>query len=301
MFSFHDLGQIVVDVEVGSTKEHFIVHLDLLRDHSTHFDDEINGPEDPNKKWTMRLSKTTPGVFKSFLDWLYFGRSLYKRGPYAFAEGSTCVNCVNCPGEVPKDQREKYLAPLSEAEDRYLEEVISKVDNNFDGCALYEFGVMYDIPKLRKAIVDDAYKFHDKIGYPWHAEVIHASRRLAPDSPLFRLLVDSMTSKTTVLSSFRCPNEVRLTTKFPNSVLRQLWLCGATGRKGQKELCAYHEHDQDEKTIARCKYEMARYRKRKREEYESGQESDGENEEEVTEGDSDDSDYDGGDDDHDLD
>lgn len=241
---------------MGNPKEHFAVHLDLLRGHSAYFDDKIKEPNEEIKRWTMRLAKTSPGVFKSFLDWLYFGRSLYKRGPYAFAEGSTCVNCKDCPGGVPKDQREKYLAPLNEAEDRHLEAVVSKVNNNFDGCALYEFGVAYDIPKLRKAIVDDAYKFHDKVGYPWHAEVIHASRRLAPDSPLFRLFVDSMTSKTTAESSFRCPNEVRLTTKFPNSVLRQLWLCGATGRRGLKELCAYHEHEQDVRTKVRCRLEM---------------------------------------------
>lgn len=220
-----------------------------------HFTDQI-----------LHLPATTSNTFTRFLDWLHFGSlaQLHK------ADLGDCWNCKGeCDGSVAGDEIISLLAPLHDDEEKLLESILARFDDLALRIALYAFAAEWDIFQLQRAIIDQMWLFYQESAYPYHAEVITASKILPFSSPFLQLMVDSLARPEGVRSARSCKQEFRLIQKLPSNVLCYLWLQKAAACEKLGDLCTYHEHAQDEETVAACAKERSATRKRKRDELEN--------------------------------
>lgn len=115
------------------------------------------------------------------------------------------------------------------------------------------FADRYDVPSLRRAIVDMYWAHWAHEAKLAAAATILALRNLPYESALCRLLVDLHIERFKPITDELCGSEVLLRQEMPAEFLLEV-LTGLTDldykaenpKKVIKNLCAYHEHPQDE-------------------------------------------------------
>lgn len=123
---------------------------------------------------------------------------------------------------------------------------------------MYIFADRYDVPQLRRAVVNDIWSNARSDIYPYHLDVILACGNIPSDSPLYNLLVDAHASRPTVYPISSCAKEIRLGLQLPSEFLFRLVVarsCNKDRTMRLKSLCAYHEHDQSSNSRLACKRE----------------------------------------------
>ncbi|QDS76430.1 hypothetical protein FKW77_004298 [Venturia effusa] len=254
-----DIGQDVVTVHVGPDKTPFLVHKDLLTTSSPYFKAAFEGEFREATDKTILLEDISVIQFKLFLDWLYFGRlteARIKRGECACCETSG-LNCRAVCHRDPAAGRLHAFKQLSEEEDTRLEAIIA--DGSWNSIKLYIFADRYDVPSLRKAIIDKSWSTWISMCRLNLSATILALRNLPYKSEMCRLLIDSYTESWKFRYDMSCDNDVLLQQKLPAEFLFHVsnGLARLDSVPGQrikviKNLCAYHEHPQDEESIKAC-------------------------------------------------
>lgn len=250
----------VVTIEVGAAKNKYNVHLALLCEQSPKLKTFLQNKsgEVIARGLDMHDVKTT--IFEQFLRWLY------RRSGFDWFELRDCPCGDLCRKSRP-DQG-KLSKPLTPDEEIELEAILEKKDETWPEYRLYAFAHQYDIPNLRRDIIDCIWKYNKYSAHAWFADVVLVARLVPLDDPLMRLLTDSVLDD-------GCPNQCRsanrLLTKVPQEIVCRLWLnaCEPQARVEEieselKSMCAYHEHAQDENIVKKCEAERAEARKRKR-------------------------------------
>lgn len=201
------------------------------------------------------------GTFEGFMDGLYFrqlpGGNAYNEPGSDNAEEEDCFYCqVKCrrpPGTTPSTPF-KLLTPEEDAElEGYITKctVVSKI-------LLNVLADRYDVPELRKEIVD--WEYHNLVGsiihgLPWNAEYIQGLRNLPTTSPMIRFMIDLYVDRHNMITDRdACGTETLLRQKLSPEFLVAVIdgyaaSKGTEAKKAVKQLCAYHEHNQEEKTI----------------------------------------------------
>ena len=266
--SFYGLSQRMVLIEVGPNKDVFNVHVDLLYKYSSRLTTELQSVSQDGKTCKLRLPQVETQIFNAFLDWLYFGRGLYD------SASSKTISCANrgtgCATVAGQAKHEVVFRTLTAEEEQELEKTVrdTNINRARHECSLYVLAVRQEIPALKRAIVDAAWKYYKKNpGAPYRA-IIYLSRRVTADDPYLRLLIDSVKISDALCDAFQCPTEKQLLQKVPPAVHRRFWLNAVAKTDGCHKLCSYHEHEQDDATVTACEQQMAASRKRKRDELE---------------------------------
>lgn len=268
------IGRDLVTINIGEDKTPFEVHKDLLSSSSGYFRAAFEGEFRESLEKCIPLVETTKKQFEDFLDWLYFRR-------LPSDETVTPEDCAYCGSQCrrpPPNNLDKIansifqpFVHISQEDEEDLEECIA---TNSDGLwQLYVFADRYEFPDLRRRIIDhEYYNGKDNSGY-WFAGVVYATRNLPITSPLVRLIIDrQVDGHDPKADDALCGLERLLRQKLSGEYLHAVvdGLCDYKYRKTRavKNLCAYHEHGQDEKSIQSCLQAQQKSRKRKREELE---------------------------------
>lgn len=203
----------------------------------------------------MYLPAVNPGVFKYFLDWLYFRIGFFDEG-----EASECKNCGNeCVGEVW--DRANCLEALDVMMDQQLEAIIARMNDEAHEYLLYAFAYQHDVPKLRKDIVDAAWVSSLESSTRQSVKEVVFLSRLVPESdPLYRFIVHRLLCRGSE-DLFWCPLESALAQKLPKATLVKLRLGMECDGWEVRELCKYHEHPQDLVTRQACHAEREQSRR----------------------------------------
>lgn len=113
---------------------------------------------------------------------------------------------------------------------------------------LYVLADRYDVPELRKEIVD--WEYHNLVGsfiygLPWNAKYIQALRNLPFTSPMIRFMIDLHVDRHSMNTDRdACGTDTLLRQKFSPEFLVAVIdgyaaLKGTEAKKGVKQLCAY--------------------------------------------------------------
>jgi hypothetical protein len=267
---------------VGEENTPFEVHKDLLTSWSRYFQAAFEGEFRENAEKRIHLADTTEKQFKNFMDWLYF-RRLPRELDSDDEDQGNCDYCgPNCrrPATILNDiSASAYqdtsssacihppFVELSQEDEEELEHCITS--GPWDTIQLYVFADRYEVPALRRCIVDFEYHKHRRSRTTsLFGAVIYATRNLPITSPLIRLIVDlhveiydAADDKTI------CGTETLMRQKLPREFLFAVLEghCNIKFRdqKAFKQLCAYHEHTQDDVCIQACLEAQRRSRKRK--------------------------------------
>ncbi|QDS76424.1 hypothetical protein FKW77_004228 [Venturia effusa] len=252
----------------GDAQESFPVHKDLLVACSPYFKAALEGKFVEAADKAIPIPDITSRQFKLFLNWLYF-RNVPK-DQFTYMGTDCCANCKPSGSTCEESRRiagftkdyddddEASLTledfpPLADEVDQQLETLIAT--GPWDRYMLYVFADRCDVPALRQQLIDKVYKGRCEL----YGAVIYATRRLANNSPLRRLMLDKYTTEytcDTVRGEKRCGTEVLLRQKLPVDFILSLLDMILNGQTGMKPLCAYHEHEQDEETIKECQGRM---------------------------------------------
>lgn len=187
-------------VENGIENGMFRVHRDLLISESHYLEAAFENElfcERKEKK--IKIAKTSVQTMEDFKDWLYYRRlpvTTYelirdKMDTSTVATPDDMDDCCLCKGPCRRPPGETSTGqPLSEEEEmERLEEVIN--DGSWQLEALYVFADRYEIPALRRAIVD--WYFHDytscSSASPWNDSNIYLMRHLLISSRLIILMI----------------------------------------------------------------------------------------------------------------
>ncbi|TID13699.1 hypothetical protein E6O75_ATG01677 [Venturia nashicola] len=252
------IGNTIVTIEVGTEKVAFTAHKDLLVACSPYFEAAFNGSfREANEKSIQIDAK--PKIFQVFLDWLYFRR--LPTWEIIEWDGQNCEQCGIVCERWPKPATPpiyQYEFPhLSEADDAYLEDHIEKA--SYRGHMLYVFADQFDVPALRRTLIDKEWKDFENDDRIWRwSSVIYALRKLKISSPLCRLLVDEFADRWGEFNS--CETERALRTKLPSEFLYAVMakqsetLADESANPVQRlgALCTYHEHPQDNDAVQAC-------------------------------------------------
>lgn len=236
-------------IVVGKEKEEFHVFADLLADYSPYFDNAMRSADGEISKQKLHLKDADSTVFRDFLNWLYFGTLMeITEDAYPYSD---CWNCKTSCEEGDADEKKKFWMPLTSDEERELKHILDDASFSHSEYDLYAFATTYNVPCLRQDIVNAVYTFWQEVGCaPWSGILVLAARQTPAGSPMLRLLVDAMTVKRWKM--FQCPHEVRMIQKLPPYLLSNLWIKEAMVETGSRDICSYHEHDQDENTCVAC-------------------------------------------------
>jgi hypothetical protein len=164
-----DISTTIVVVQIG--KERFNVHKDLLVARSPYFKAAFEGRFKEAKDGVLVLEDVKIEAMKDFLDWLYFGR----------------LSPVYGEDEEDNDDNDDNEDDRFTTLEAYMEGYRSQVE-------LYIFADRFNVPDLRKAIIDAKYDYYKDNDYvPSYKEIITASNALPASSPLCGLYVDLYT------------------------------------------------------------------------------------------------------------
>ncbi|TLD18900.1 hypothetical protein E2P81_ATG01628 [Venturia nashicola] len=274
--SFSDeIRSQLVTIEVGEEKQLFSVHQDLLTASSKFFKAAFEGEFREATIKTIPLVDTAPQQVQDFLDWLYF-----RRLP-AETERDEQMKCRFCGSDCPTrsqssnqgkddDLLQAYPQFLSLSADQ--EEALDKLFQREPLPLLYVFADRYDIPALRRKIVDKLwYCFEESNTLPSFLSIAGVGSLLPTTSPLLRLWIDLYIDGYCMEddASTTCSLELAARQKLPFEFIYAV-MGGLSNQKfeeprqGMKKLCAYHEHPQDETTITACTDEITKKRKKTR-------------------------------------
>lgn len=257
-----EIGQDIVTVKVGPEETPFNVHKDLLTSCSPYFKAAFEGRFREASDKTIALPDVTKTHFASFLDWLYF-----KRLPTRTfnTPGQDCNVCkafgVDCKEQLAKikDRAHNNLCTfvsISEDEDRRLESLVE----NLSSGQVYLFADRYNVPALRQLIVDQCWTWtSNKKSIMAMGSLILTLQNLPFSSVFCRLLVDVYVENYKPYMHTDCGTAILLRQKIPTefiytvmSDLASLNFKADEPKKVIKNLCAYHEHPQDEESIKAC-------------------------------------------------
>jgi hypothetical protein len=100
--------------------------------------------------------------------------------------------CKSC--NLPAAKCGEYLQAINSSEQQLLrdQELEDHINSHWEHELLYVFAERYDIPALKRAIIDHWWFFYQlqKDASMPHAEAIYSLRRVDPVSPLYRFIVD---------------------------------------------------------------------------------------------------------------
>ncbi|TLD18898.1 hypothetical protein E2P81_ATG01626 [Venturia nashicola] len=258
--SFSNYGTELVTIDVGPEKTAFHIHKGILTSESPYFKAAFDGEFREATEKRIHLADTTSAIFQDFMDWLYFGS--LPDGEVSEDPGSTHeeTNCCFCEGPYrrPPGHANSPFATLSVDDDKELEDYLIRYPQR--NYKLYIFADSYDIPALRKKIVDCEYcryrLYSDNL--PWNTDYVYALRNLPTTSMLVKLLVDLYVDRHEAEDlEYRCGTEILLQGKFPPEFLSMVIdvhsaLKRKSDQKALKTLCVYHEHPQGHSVIQAC-------------------------------------------------
>ncbi|RDI85214.1 hypothetical protein Vi05172_g4797 [Venturia inaequalis] len=220
-----NIGSTIVTIEAGQDKQQFTVHKDLIVACSPYFKAAFEGAFREAKEKSIQIDDE-PETFQFFLDWLYFRR--LPECDHEYLDESTegrpneCRYCENkcqrwLENGVDPAYEHQFIA-LSDEDDEILETFIKCDPGN--RCYLYVFADWYDVPALRRAIIDiewRCYEQHD-ILYSW-PDVVYALRHLQISTPLCRMLVDEYVDSWPDATETKCGMSKRIRQKVPAEFL----------------------------------------------------------------------------------
>lgn len=232
---------------------------------SLYFHKALNGKFLEAGQDTHAIPNFDATTIKRFQEWLAL-----RKFPLAAADMEGCPNehvcggCIAVGGEMAGFE---FFA-LSDEEDRQLEMLINN-PNPASCTKLYHFADRYDIPLLRKHVIDYEWRLSMNDNHRGYAAMIYCWRNLPATSPYTRLLVDAFLQHWEVEADQSCHFEVLLRQKLPSELSYQLLAKCRNGQKIKKEtanneepravgaghikdLCTYHEHDQDLANVRAC-------------------------------------------------
>jgi hypothetical protein len=132
------------------------------------------------------------------------------------------------------------------------------------------------VPQLHENIIDVEWKYA-KETYVWNCQLIYPSQDMYLNGTMYyKLFVDAAVEQWYDEEGVWCPHEIQLERKLPVDVLQRMALVHHFNQTKVKELCSYHEHEQDEATVKKCKDKRLTWRKRKREQLDEEDKHDGE-------------------------
>lgn len=100
----------MVVIAVGTAKERFYVHEELICNASSFLNNSFVGGFQESQEKKLSLPDVEPRIFRAFLDWLYSRATVLDDNT-----GNACLNCLgDCLGPVPFKERTSALrAPLT--------------------------------------------------------------------------------------------------------------------------------------------------------------------------------------------
>lgn len=169
---------------------------------------------------------------------------------------------------------DQFLSPIDAEEDRRLIVLLARTGDIWPEYGLYAFAYQYNVPALRQDIIDAAWRHHLMYRTANFADYLYLARFVPVDAPLLRLMADSRTEGGVDHLKYSCSIGARLLKKLPQELLCKMWLGTADKVTKTKNICNYHDHEQDEAAVKECKEARVASRKRKREELDQDSEAD---------------------------
>lgn len=280
----------VVTIEVGEEKEKFLVDKAMLSASSKYFKTAFEGEFKESKQKSIPLLDITPLEFRRFLAWLYYrevpGGQLVEfddddEAPLETEEkerqeripdpcGKSCP-CKNGPEEIDtRGIRNPYtqFKPLSEKQEEELEAFLAR--QCMPNSRLYFFADRYEIPELRKDIMDFLWFHHNSYdsSLRW-STIVQVAAQLSISSPLSRFWFDLFIERYCHSREVACPIEITCRQMVPPEFMFAI-MAGLSNKNhgeeypGMKELCAYHEHSDEETAAKECVGAGERSRNRRR-------------------------------------
>ncbi|XTI89530.1 hypothetical protein V2W45_1241817 [Cenococcum geophilum] len=217
--SFSAMSQTIVTLNVGPNEQCFHVHRDLLMYYSPYFKAAFNSSFNAEER-AIPIPDVKVSTFYMFMDWLYTER-------------------------LPRTKKE-----VDETGVLGGRELVSSY-TGLEFAELYIFADMYDVPGLRRQVMD---RIFAASVLPKYAVVVLAFAKLPTTTPLCRFFVDVYCQR--FRESDDDESERKQREKLPHEFLLGVMLRHAKimGRLRAKEMtssyklhmCDYHEHETEE-------------------------------------------------------
>ncbi|KAF2809743.1 uncharacterized protein BDZ99DRAFT_571505 [Mytilinidion resinicola] len=214
--SFSTMGQKVATITVSPKKKAYTIRLDLLVHYSEYFRAAFTGSFKEAEEKKIHLSDVEESTFDYFMDWLYYTKITTSQ-----------------EHKDPKDDPHPYYI--------FVE--------------LYILGDKYQIPNLRKYVIDHNFQYFLRVDdvLPVPHIITQAYESLPETSPLRRFFSDLYSIR---LSSYFQAITVEMREKpscLPNGFLVEALIKASdirdVAKKGKSpalKLCDYHEHPDNE-------------------------------------------------------
>ncbi|KAF1921662.1 hypothetical protein BDU57DRAFT_563721 [Ampelomyces quisqualis] len=206
-------------VTVGNEHKRFVVHEDLLTNHSTFFRAALTGGFKESIDKAVHLEDQDSRIFELFVHWLYY---------------------QNFPAQKyndDKDTIELYLGNVGVVKFEFRLDTLIR---------LYVFGDKYDAKALRHEAITEIFNRilnpFSTDEFPEAESIDYAFAHLDAETPLCRLLVDTTWSLDQL--DFVDPDKIG-SLSFMRSVWKRYKSGNSTGsieKFDNKNVCHYHEH-----------------------------------------------------------
>lgn len=249
-------------MKTGPEAEPFNLHKDLLCECSAYFRKAFNGSFKEAQERCITLSDLDPKTFRVFMDWLYYQELAPPE------QESSASTTSREKASTASEEDESSASEDSEDSDSDTSSSSSSDSSgsnanstttytkwDYDSLLkLYVFGDRYDVPELRRVVVD-AWKTNIlvlKRGIPDWTTITSAYEQLHPESSLCRLLVQM----TAYEWKAKAVDDAKDLYNLPNVFLAEVMMImrrrlpyRLRNEKVlfEKDACFFHEHkDEDE-------------------------------------------------------